>query len=185
MDRVANGESPCSCNKATNIKDITGRRFGRLLARNMTEQRDKHNGAVIWECECDCGNVILVSSYNLRRGSVKSCGCLGRENSVQNAKTASDYVKENFCVGGTNALALKKKSVLGASGIKGVTWDKNRNKWRAQIGFKNKNYYLGRYEKLEDAAKARQEAEEQMFDNFLEWYAETYPDAYKKINNKK
>lgn len=24
-----------------------------------------------------------------------------------------------------------------------------------------------------------------MFDNFLEWYAETYPDMYKKINNKK
>lgn len=190
LDHVIQGQTvSCGCYNAEanlkKMKDLTGQKIGRLTVKRATEHRDKNNGAVIWECECKCGNVVFVSATNLNRKSTRSCGCLGRENSTKNAGKAAEYVKKNFCIDGTNPLQLKKKTKLGVSGIKGVTWDKDRNKWCAQIWFKGKNYHLGRFGRLEDAAKARQEAEEQMFDNFLEWYAETYPDMYKKINNKK
>lgn len=45
------------------------------------------------------------------------------------------------------------------SGVKGVTWDKSRNKWAAQIQVKGKNVHLGRYEKFNSAKLAREQGE--------------------------
>lgn len=44
------------------------------------------------------------------------------------------------------------------SGITGVSWDKANNKWRASINIGNKGVNLGRYSELNDAIKARREA---------------------------
>jgi len=41
------------------------------------------------------------------------------------------------------------------SGYKGVTWNKRKNKWEAQIMFKNKKYHVGYFDIVEDAARAR------------------------------
>lgn len=57
-----------------NVKDITGQRFGRLTALAPTEER--HRSSVVWECRCDCGQLCRVPGDWLRRGSVRSCGCL-------------------------------------------------------------------------------------------------------------
>lgn len=61
-------------------KDMTGQRFGRLVVirRNGTTQSPKCKKAM-WECQCDCGNVVTVPGYTLRRGATRSCGCLMRE----------------------------------------------------------------------------------------------------------
>lgn len=45
------------------------------------------------------------------------------------------------------------------SGRKGVSWDKTRGKWIASICVKQKTKYLGRFDKFEDAVKARELAE--------------------------
>ena len=66
------------------------------------------------------------------------------------------------------------------SGVRGVYYSTKRNKWIAQIMFKKKCYYLGGYDRLEDAAKVRAEAEEKIFGNFLKWYQEKYPDKKKE-----
>lgn len=52
------------------------------------------------------------------------------------------------------------------SGYKGVTWDKSKNKWTAQITVNYKNIHLGRYDKIEDAIKARQKAEIKYFGEY-------------------
>ena len=52
------------------------------------------------------------------------------------------------------------------SGIAGVHWDKNANKWRAKLTYKYKSINLGRFEKLEDARKARKDAELKYFGEF-------------------
>lgn len=44
------------------------------------------------------------------------------------------------------------------SGVKGVTWHKEAHKWQAQIQVKGRNMYLGRFERLEDAADAYKRA---------------------------
>lgn len=41
------------------------------------------------------------------------------------------------------------------SGYKGISFDKNTNKWRARIYLNEKNIHLGLFDKLEDALLAR------------------------------
>lgn len=59
------------------IRDLTGQRFGRLVAKYPTDKR--LCSSVVWHCECDCGKSCDVATVNLRNGSTKSCGCLHRE----------------------------------------------------------------------------------------------------------
>lgn len=57
------------------FKDITGMNFHRLRVLNPIMKSDKHRNR-LFLCKCDCGILKTVSGYNLRRGHVKSCGCL-------------------------------------------------------------------------------------------------------------
>lgn len=56
-------------------RDLTGKRFGKLVALEyVPRQGGKRAG---WLCECDCGKKKVVLSGNLNRGIAKSCGCGG------------------------------------------------------------------------------------------------------------
>lgn len=59
------------------FKDLTGRRFGRLLVLSHAVN-DKQNKAQ-WNCRCDCGNEKVVRASTLKRGHALSCGCFQRE----------------------------------------------------------------------------------------------------------
>lgn len=58
------------------IKDLTGQRFGRLIVTKKIGI-SKWN-KVIWECKCDCGNIITSNASYLARDT-QSCGCLKKE----------------------------------------------------------------------------------------------------------
>lgn len=68
-----------------NAKDITGQRFGRLVALGPIG-RNK-NRDIIWLCQCDCGNFTKNHPRSLRNGATKSCGCLKNELSSLRLKT--------------------------------------------------------------------------------------------------
>lgn len=53
--------------------DMIGRKFNRLLV--LSESPAATNRHAMWECQCDCGNVLVVDGAKLRNGSTKSCGC--------------------------------------------------------------------------------------------------------------
>lgn len=55
--------------------DLTGQRFGRLVALYSKS----FNGRLKWFCQCDCGNQVWVNTGGLRNGGTKSCGCLHKE----------------------------------------------------------------------------------------------------------
>jgi len=55
------------------VKDITGKRFGRLV---VTGRSDNEKHKVRWICKCDCGNETIVTADSLLSGKTKSCGCL-------------------------------------------------------------------------------------------------------------
>ncbi len=57
--------------------DITGMRFGRLVALRSVGY--SKTWALRWECRCDCGRVVVVDKHALMTGHTKSCGCLRRE----------------------------------------------------------------------------------------------------------
>lgn len=53
--------------------DISGKRFGLLVAKEPTGQDSKGNW--LWECECDCGSIYKAKFTTLNKGKRKSCGC--------------------------------------------------------------------------------------------------------------
>ena len=71
-----------------NIKDLTGQRFGKLIAvRLMDERRNRY---AVWECKCDCGKTTFVLSNNLQAGNTTSCGC------TRLGKTSVDLTGQRF-----------------------------------------------------------------------------------------
>jgi hypothetical protein len=52
------------------------------------------------------------------------------------------------------------------SGIKGVSYDKNRKQWEAKIQSDNKKIFLGRFKIIEDAIAARKQAEQKYFGEY-------------------
>jgi len=54
------------------VKDLAGKRFGRLLAISFSHI---HNHEAMWNCKCDCGKEKIISGHNLRAGYIVSCGC--------------------------------------------------------------------------------------------------------------
>lgn len=76
-----------------NFIDLTGQRFSRLTVVCRAEDRltPKGKRRAMWKCQCDCGNITLVQTNNLRSGQVRSCGCLQRENQgAVNSRRAKD-----------------------------------------------------------------------------------------------
>lgn len=61
------------------------------------------------------------------------------------------------------------------SGVRGVCFDKSRNKWIVNISIKGKNINLGLYQSKEEATIARQAAEEHLITN-----PDTDPDQMKQ-----
>lgn len=54
-------------------KDETGKKHGMLTVLRYVKT-DFYNGA-IFECKCDCGNIVEVPGTRLRSGGRTSCGC--------------------------------------------------------------------------------------------------------------
>lgn len=52
-----------------------------------------------------------------------------------------------------------KKPIDNTSGVMGVSWDKNRNKWQVYINVGTKRKALGRFENFEEAVEVRKNAE--------------------------
>lgn len=55
--------------------DITGERYGKLVALKPAGKRNKYN-ATFWLFKCDCGNEKEISLSDVRAGKINSCGCL-------------------------------------------------------------------------------------------------------------
>ncbi len=157
----------CGCLSHPPLKDYVGKRFGMLTVISYVEKRD---GQHIWRCRCDCGNETEVRQTYLQSGHTISCGC-----------AQADMIRKNLkLVDGTSVTMLEaiKNGLVSSrntSGYTGVYREARNGKWVAQITFKRKTYYLGSYDKIEDAVNARKRGEE-MHDNFLEWYYSAYTD---------
>ena len=72
------------------LNDLSGKRFGRLVALGRMAQNNANN-KVVWLCKCDCGRQTVVIGSRLLTGKTKSCGCLIRE------KTIERSTRHGFC----------------------------------------------------------------------------------------
>lgn len=55
--------------------DWSGARVGELTVQKLVGRNAKRR-TLLWECLCDCGNSIVVTSAELKAEDTKSCGCL-------------------------------------------------------------------------------------------------------------
>lgn len=152
----------CKASKGKEIADIKGRCFGLLTAEYATEGRD-NKGSVIWHCKCDCGNEVEVSYNKILYTKTISCGCQ-KKKQEQRLNTFLQHVD------GTSVDMLKSKKIPtnNTTGVKGVYYI--RGKYMAKIVFQKKQYVLGNYDTLEEAADARHQAEEELNNVVLEHY---------------
>lgn len=159
----------CGCETKVKAgqRDVSGQRFGRLVALEPTAQRNK-SGSTIWRCRCECGKETVVRYGNLISGHTKSCGCL-------QAGIAKETLK---WIDGTSVTLLEARRARpissNTSGYNGVYFSQSAQKWVAQITFKGETYYLGSYLRVEEAAQARKSAEERLYGEFLDWYYEMH-----------
>ena len=64
---------------------------------------------------------------------------------------------------------FNRKSYGKTSAYKGVSWHKQRKKWRAQYAYKGKRYHVGCYETEEAAAEAYRKATEHLHKEFANY----------------
>lgn len=73
---LKNNTKSCGCwrraNGAARFKDLSGKRFGRLVAISGARERTH---LTMWLCQCDCGHRKEVRRDHLVSGATISCGC--------------------------------------------------------------------------------------------------------------
>ena len=139
--------------------ELTGGRFGRLVAIEATEKRGA-KGSVVWLCKCDCGNAAEVSADALMHGKTVSCGCRKKELKENIGKNLT-FV-ESTCV---EWIRSRKNRSDNTSGFRGV-YEYN-GKFRAHIDFQRKRYHCGTFDSFEEAKSARLEYEKILHDAFV------------------
>lgn len=104
-------------------KDISGERYGRLVAIERVG-KDKH-GNSLWRCQCDCGGEAVVRMSALRYGDTRSCGCLhekrlegkrfGRLTAIKKVGVATNRhnIWECQCDCGNTAFVLSTELING------------------------------------------------------------------------
>ena len=219
------------------IKDITGNRH-KMLVVESNSGKFFQDGSVLWNCRCDCGNLVKLTSWQFRKAT--SCGCYRK---VKDRKyntyekhgvyTLIFDTKGNYTIVDTRLLSELKKyywfkdnygyfvSVTGkhgksirlhnfvfgnipdgfevdhknrkkydnrrcnlrqatraenntnhglnkanTSGYVGVSYVKQRNKYRAYITVNNKQISLGLHNTPDEAYQVRIEAERKYFGEF-------------------
>lgn len=95
-----NGIRSCGCiraerpsGRAKTKENLIGQRFGRLVVASRADDYITKQGQheVQWNCLCDCGNIVAVRGYALKRGTSQSCGCLAEELKSQRVKRYNTY----------------------------------------------------------------------------------------------
>ena len=128
---------------------LIGKHFNQLQIIRISED-NRHV-----YCQCSCGATLWTYKYNVLSGHTKSCGHLLKADHFQR-------------IDGVVVSALARKiSSRNTSGYTGVSKTAN-GKWTAYITLKYKRHTLGVFDQLEEAVRARKNAEEHYFNPILE-----------------
>lgn len=67
--------------------NLIGKKFNNL----MVVEKVYINNKSWWKCKCDCGNFKNVKTSDLKRGHVKSCGCIFNGKKIKNTHNNRIY----------------------------------------------------------------------------------------------
>ncbi|MBO5897948.1 MAG: hypothetical protein J6R04_02945 [Clostridia bacterium] len=146
--------------------DLSGRRFGKLEVICRSDKRGSRGARTVplWECRCDCGNTVYKATDTLNRSPNSMCSACAADYASSQMRAAAGYVD------GTQISRIKSEHLIASntSGARGVYKDRVTGKWRARLKFKGKLMDFGTYTDFEDAVRARKEAEQTYYGEFLD-----------------
>ncbi len=153
----------CGCLRQ---KDLTGKHIGMLTVLGRSDKYGSRGDRSVrlWECRCDCGNITYKATDTLTSGAQNSCAECAKKHNAASARENAGYVD------GTQLSKIQSMnpSAANTSGCRGVSYDRSKKLWEAKIIFKGKRTRLGYFKNFNDAVKARKEAENVVFGEFLE-----------------
>jgi len=123
--------------------NLIGRRFGRLTVVSRAENAPC--GKARWNCLCDCGKENKEYDGNLKRGGVKSCGCLKKEIGIRCYKHGKTSTRlYNIWRGMRKRTYCQNQKDYEGYGGRGIAvcdeWKNNYEafeKWALQSGYTN------------------------------------------------
>lgn len=142
-------------------QDLTGKQFSHWTVIKDDGTRGKAN-AVMWLCQCDCGNFGHVSTAALNSGQSQSCGHVRRQNVIEATKR---HMRETP---GTNPLQLTDKPpVTNKTGFRNIsiTYRSGQKYYRVAIQFKGKQH-SHIYRTLEKAIESREALRAEYWPNY-------------------
>ena len=92
----------CGCLRAKTI-DLTGRKFGRLVALDYESRNHGKHKRNYWRCQCQCGKHVKTMACNLLNGNTTSCGCI---RVLENNASAIHAIYRHY------RIAAKNKGIL-------------------------------------------------------------------------
>ena len=148
--------------------DLTGAEFPAFRVVGRHGPPDGRN--TLWDCVCrQCGKSCVIVQRRL--GEYKSCGCLlglaQQDLWNRNRKYHLDGTQINTLL---PTRAINKNS---KTGLRGVSRMKSGG-YRAYINLRGRQIHLGRYGTPEEAAAAREAAEDLYYAPLIEQWAEEY-----------
>lgn len=140
------------------LKDLTGQVFGDLTVLEYDKEKSRQTGETYWKCKCSCGKICSVTRKHLLDGNTKSCGHgkvqSGLDHFEDNFKGMRDRQKRY----NTNLEVIRNQKMQSnnTSGVKGVHFNKARNRWVASVSVGGKEIRRD-FKTKEEAIAYRQE----------------------------
>ena len=138
----------CGClndeKRRERFKDLTGTETEhfKIISRSHSA-----NQRVYWKCVCQhCGNELVLSNNDIR--NYTSCGC--------RRGASKDYMD---AIRDPESLKTTRPTAKSTTGIRGVYFNKEKNRYVAYINVGKKSKYLGSSRHIEKAAELRWQAE--------------------------
>lgn len=75
------------CPACRKFQNITGRRFGRLVAEAFVGPASPREWGALWRFRCECGATCVRPKRSVDSGVTSSCGCLRREVAGSKSRT--------------------------------------------------------------------------------------------------
>lgn len=145
--------------------DLKGKKIGRWTIQGISHRKNKQ---IYVKVICDCGTKSVAPYHsNLKSGISQSCGCLSREKAsermIEKGSEELHEARNSYHIDGIGTKQLQvKKWKHNSSGYTGVSYMKDKKKWRAYIGIKGKHKHIGLFDTKEEAYQAREEKEKEI-----------------------
>ena len=158
---------------ASNETDLTGQTFGQLTV--LGREGDWQGVTkTLWRVRCNrCGNITTIDGAHL--GHTLTC-CASKDTLAEGAaKNRAGHIDGTY-IYALGDRAQNRNNTSGYTGVSSVI-TRGKQRYRAYINFRRKQYSLGFFDTPEDAHEAYLEAKQRIHGEFLDWYYLRHPEA--------